>query len=140
MEYTGGRTKDTIVEWILKKSGPPSNELSCALIKEKAADTTVKFMIGFFGPESSTQYSEVHVPAARKRDNVVFVHNQDPECAKEFGLVAGEPSFIFFRNFEEKAVPLGSISDSEKLLSSINGLTVPTVFEFSEEEIEPVFG
>lgn len=49
MEYTGGRTKDTIVEWILKKSGPPSTELTCAVIKEKAADAGVKFMVGFFG-------------------------------------------------------------------------------------------
>lgn len=49
MEYTGGRTKDTIVEWVLKKSGPPSTELTCAVIKEKAADSGVKFMVGFFG-------------------------------------------------------------------------------------------
>ena len=109
MEYTGGRTKDTIVEWILKKSGPPSSELTCAVIKEKAADTGVKFMVGFFGSETSSPYTDVHVAAARKRDNVVFFHNQDPECAKEFGLAAGEPSFVFFRNFEEKIVPLGSV-------------------------------
>jgi protein disulfide-isomerase A1 len=49
MEYTGGRTKDTIVEWILKKSGPPSTELTCAVIKEKAADAGIKFIIAFFG-------------------------------------------------------------------------------------------
>lgn len=70
----------------------------------------------------------------------MFVHNQDPECAKEFGLTGGEGSFVFFRNFEEKTVPLGAPADADALLTSINGLIVPTVFEFSEEEIEPVFG
>jgi protein disulfide-isomerase A1 len=28
-EYTGGRTKDSIVNWVLKKSGPPSTEVTC---------------------------------------------------------------------------------------------------------------
>jgi thioredoxin-like negative regulator of GroEL len=28
-EYTGGRTTDTIVQWVTKKSGPVANELSC---------------------------------------------------------------------------------------------------------------
>ena len=49
VEYTGGRTKDTIVEWVIKKSGPPSSELTCAIIKEKAADAAVRFMVGYFG-------------------------------------------------------------------------------------------
>lgn len=34
-EYTGGRTKDTIVQWCTKKSGPPSTELTCAEFKNK---------------------------------------------------------------------------------------------------------
>jgi hypothetical protein len=49
MNYTGGRTKDAIVEWVIKKSGPPSSELTCAIIKEKAADAAVRFMVGYFG-------------------------------------------------------------------------------------------
>ena len=34
-DYTGGRTSDTIVSWILKKSGPPSTQVTCATLKEK---------------------------------------------------------------------------------------------------------
>jgi len=30
LDYTGGRTKDTIVEWINKKTGPISKEVDCA--------------------------------------------------------------------------------------------------------------
>ena len=48
MKFTGGETNDTIFEWILKKSGPPSNLLTFALIKEKADDGIVKIKVGFF--------------------------------------------------------------------------------------------
>ena len=48
MELTVGRTKDTIFEWVLKKSGPLSNELASVFIKEKAEDAALKIMVGFF--------------------------------------------------------------------------------------------
>merc|ERR1719243_258713 len=32
-EYNGGRTKDTIVSWVLKKSGPPSTKVTCDALK-----------------------------------------------------------------------------------------------------------
>ena len=48
IEFTVGRTKDTIFEWALKKSRPPSNELTCVLIKKKAEGAAVKIMVGFF--------------------------------------------------------------------------------------------
>ena len=35
MDYTGGRTKDTIVEWINKKTGPVSAEVDCAGMESK---------------------------------------------------------------------------------------------------------
>lgn len=28
-EYNGGRTEDGIVDWILKRVGPPSTEMTC---------------------------------------------------------------------------------------------------------------
>jgi protein disulfide-isomerase A1 len=35
IEYNGGRTENDIVNWILKKVGPPSSEASCPGLKEK---------------------------------------------------------------------------------------------------------
>jgi len=53
-EYTGGRSKDTIVQWVLKKSGPPSTLVTCDALKEKTDDKDIKFLIAYFGPEDNT--------------------------------------------------------------------------------------
>jgi hypothetical protein len=34
-EYTGGRTESEIINWILKRVGPPSTEVTCDELKKK---------------------------------------------------------------------------------------------------------
>lgn len=136
VDYNGGRTKDTIVEWVLKKSGPPSTEVTCALLKEKAG--TAKFMIAYFGAESEALYTDVHVSYATTEDKIQFVHTADADCAKEYGVTA--PALVFFRQFEEKQVTYTGKADKDALIEFVKPLMVPTVFSFSEDEIEAVFG
>lgn len=136
VDYNGGRTKDAIVEWILKKSGPPSTEVTCALLKEKAG--TAKFMIAYFGAETEALYTDVHVPYATTEDKISFVHTSDADCAKEHSVTA--PGLVFFRQFEEKQVPYTGKADKDALVEFVKPLMVPTVFSFSEDEIEAVFG
>jgi hypothetical protein len=47
MEYSGGRTENDIVNWILKRVGPPSNDVSCDELKEKTEGT--KLALAYFG-------------------------------------------------------------------------------------------
>lgn len=79
MEYTGGRTKDTIVSWVLKKSGPASVKVTCDALKEKIADN--KFVISYFGEESGDLYEHTHIAYADSEDKIVFVHTNDEVCA-----------------------------------------------------------
>ena len=136
MEYTGGRTKDTIVSWVLKKSGPPSQVVTCAALKEKIADS--KFVIAFFGAETDDLYKDAHVPYANGEDKITFVHMDDAACAKEYG--ASAPGIVFFRTFEETTLVYSGKADKESLMSFVKPLMVPTLFEFSDDEIEAVFG
>jgi hypothetical protein len=80
MEYGGGRTKDTIVSWILKKSGPPSAAVSCAGLADKLNDS--KFVVAFFGDETDPLFTEAHLPYATSEDNIAFVH-AGADCATE---------------------------------------------------------
>lgn len=138
MEYTGGRTKDTIVSWVMKKSGPPSAELSCAALKEKLSDESTKFVLGYFGDDSSILYKEAHIPFAEKEDKIAFVHSKDANCAQEYGVKT--PGVVFFRKFEETQVPYTGPADLDALTNWVKPLMVPTVFEFTEEEIDAIFG
>ena len=136
MEYTGGRTKDAIVSWVLKKSGPPSTEADCDALKKKVADN--KFVMAYFGAEDSDLFKNAHIPNADVEEKVVFVHNNDEACAKEFG--ASLPGSVFFRKFETETNVYSGEADKDSMSSWYKPLTVPTLFLFSEDEIEAVFG
>uniref|UniRef100_A0A7S3CQC5 Protein disulfide-isomerase n=1 Tax=Strombidium rassoulzadegani TaxID=1082188 RepID=A0A7S3CQC5_9SPIT len=135
-EYTGGRTKDTIVNWVLKKSGPPSIELTCEALKSKVEED--KFVLAYFGEESDALFTEAHVPLANKNDKILFVHTKEAGCAEQFKSSA--PSIVFFRKFEETVNPYSGKADPDALLEFVKPLMVPTVFEFTEEQIEAIFG
>jgi protein disulfide-isomerase A1 len=137
-EYTGGRTKDTIVSWVMKKSGPPSKLVTCDAAKEMADDAGTKFIIGYFGPEDNVLYTEAHVPYANAEDKITFMH-ADSSCLEKFGL-SGGPKIVFFRNFETKENEYTGGPDKDSLMNFVKPLMVPTVFEFSEDEIEAIFG
>ena len=47
MEFNGGRTENEIVNWILKKVGPSSNEATCESLKQKT--TEQKLVLAYFG-------------------------------------------------------------------------------------------
>jgi len=135
-DYTGGRTSDTIVSWILKKSGPPSTQVTCAALKEKVEAN--KFVIAFFGAESESLYTDAHVAYANSEDKIAFVHTDDAACATEHGAKA--PGLVFFRKFETTTNVYTGGADKDALVAFVKPLMVPTVFEFTEEEIEAIFG
>jgi len=127
-DYTGGRTKDTIVSWIQKKTGPPSAVVTCDEIAKKSEEN--KFVMVFFGKDSDKLYTDVHVPYAQGEDKIVFVHLDDAECATKYG--ASAPGFVFVRRFEEKNMPFtGTAATKDDLVAFVKPLMVPTVFEFT---------
>jgi len=95
-EYTGGRTADTIVSWITKKSGPPSLATDCDGLTKAVEDN--KFVIAYFGKEDSALFKDAHLPYASSEDKIAFVNVEDAACAKTKG-VEGE-GIVFFRKFE----------------------------------------
>jgi protein disulfide-isomerase A1 len=98
LEYTGGRSKDTIVSWVLKKTGPPSSLVTCEILEKKINDH--KFVLAYFGEETDSLYTDAHVEFAIKEDKITFVHSNKAECAKKYGVTG--PKIVLFRTFEEK--------------------------------------
>lgn len=185
-EYTGGRTKDTIVSWVTKKSGPPSTELTCEGFKNKhfadhygfaagAADDAKrksedsfklsmqqklprlnkdkKFLIAYYGPTDNTLYTEAHVPYADAEDKIEFVH-MPVSCLADISITDEKPQIVLFRDFktiadgeshkedakgEDLHVYTGK-ADKDQLMNFVKPLMVPTIFEFSEDQIEAIFG
>lgn len=55
--YGGGRTKDEIIQWVTKKSGPPSTLVTCDELKNEA--TNLKYILVYFGPEDHALFKDV---------------------------------------------------------------------------------
>jgi protein disulfide-isomerase A1 len=77
-EYTGGREEDTIVSWIIKKTGPPSTEATCEELAKHIEEN--KLVIVHFGQESD-EARTAHVSFAQEDDKFMFFHNSDAACA-----------------------------------------------------------
>jgi len=120
----------------LKKSGPASTQVTCAALKSKIEEN--KFVIAYFGEENTPLYTDAHLAYANSEDKIQFVHNNEASCAEEY--VSSTPSIVFFRKFDTTTNVYSGKPDKESLVSFVKQLTVPTVFEFSEDEIEAVFG
>lgn len=136
MEYTGGRTKDAIVQWVIKKSGPPSTLADCDTIKKKVAES--KFLLAFFGSENDALFKDAHVPTAESEDKIAFFHTADAACAQHYNVQA--PGIVFFRKFEEEQNRYTGAADKDELQKWFKPLMVPTLFKFTEDEIEAIFG
>lgn len=75
VEYNGGRTKETIVNWVLKKSGSPSQATQCSHVSKVIQDN--KFVQVF--NQGSDKLWEAHIKYASAEDKITFIHTT--ECS-----------------------------------------------------------
>ena len=75
VEYTGGRTADTIVAWVEKKSGPPAVSLANPEASKKFVEDNKIAVIGFFKNKESEEARHKHMSRERKDflDKKVFL-------------------------------------------------------------------
>ena len=138
MEYTGGRTKDSIIDWVNKKTGPVSAEVDCAAMESKAAEA--KLAISYFGDLSGDMW-DAYMAAAKNptiSEKYTFLHTADGACAEKFG--ASAPGVALSRRFDESPVAYGGAASEEEIVAFAKGASVPRLITFSEDYIEPIFG
>merc|ERR1712020_408675 len=79
-EYGGGRTADTIVSWLEKKTGPPA--LALASVEEATAFVAGKYVavIGVFA-DQTTDAAKAFLAAAANIDDIPFAITSSAEVA-----------------------------------------------------------
>ena len=138
MEYSGGRTKDTIIDWINKKTGPVSKEVDCAGMEADAAEA--KMALSFFGALEGEMYDafmkSANNPAIAEK--FAFLHTSDGDCAAKFGAAAG--GIALSRRFDESPLAYTGAASEDEIVAFAKGSSVPRLITFSEDYIEPIFG
>ena len=97
-DYNGGRTKDEIVNWINKRSGPPSKEVDASTLAKTIEDN--KVVVVFYG--SNDDKFKAFENAASSDDKRTYVHTFDSAVASGNG--AAQPSVVLYRKFDEPKV------------------------------------
>jgi len=137
IEYTGGRTADTIVTWLEKKTGPPAKSLdSVDAAKAFIADNDV-VVVGFFKDAESAD-AKTFLSVAGGMDEFPFGIVSDASVFSEYS-VEGDSGIALFKKFDEgRANFEGDVTD-EALTKFVAGNALPLVIEFNQDTAQKIF-
>merc|ERR1711875_135381 len=136
MEYGGGRTADTIVSWLEKKTGPPAKTL--ASLDDAKAYTEGKSVsiIGFFKDET-TDAAKGYLAAASMMDDFEFGITGDDAVFAEYG-VEGE-TVLLLKDFDDGKAVLSEGITEAAVAAFVSSESLPLVIDFNHETAQKIF-
>nr|BAN20182.1 protein disulfide isomerase [Riptortus pedestris] len=138
VDYSGGRQADDIVNWVVKKSGPPAKALSSlAEAKDFIENGGNVVVIGFFADDKSEE-AKHFLAVASTVDETPFGISTEPEVLKAYNTEASK--VIVFKKFDEGKAELDKFSDHHQLRNFVLTETLPLVVEFNHESAQKIFG
>jgi len=137
-EYSGGRTADTILEWVEKKSGPAAKDLAT---KEAAAtfiEANKVVVIGFFTDLESAEAIAFNT-AADLDENVKYGITTSEEVFEEYEVTDKTPAVVLFKKFDEgKNVMEGDITE-DTVATFVSANYLPLVVAFTSDTAPMIF-
>jgi len=135
-EYGGGRTSDTIIAWLEKKTGPPAAALADVDAAKKFLEDNKVAVVGFFKDQES-EAAKAFLEAAAGMDNIKFGISSDDAVASEYG-VSGD-KVVLFKDFDEKKAEFDGEYKSEVITKFVEAESMPLVIEFNHESAQKIF-
>ncbi|XP_058780105.1 protein disulfide isomerase-like 1-4 [Vicia villosa] len=138
--YSGQRTKEAIVAWIKKKTGPGIYNITTVEDAQSILASETKVVLGFLnslvGPES-----EELAAASRLEDDVNFYQTVDPEVAKLFHLDVNvkRPALILIKKEDEKLNHFDGQFGKSAIADFVSLNKLPLVTVFTRENAPEVF-
>jgi len=136
MEYGGGRTADTIVSWLEKKTGPPAKTLASVEAAKAYAEGKSVAIIGFFKDET-TDAAKGYLAAAGMMDDFEFGITGDDAVFAEYG-VEGE-TVLLLKDFDDGKAVLSEGITEESVAAFISSESLPLVVDFNHETAQKIF-
>merc|ERR1712037_370734 len=134
MGYNGGRTADTIVSWLEKKTGPAAKTLATVdEAKVFVADNDIA-VVGFFDSVDSDG-AKAFLSAAGSMDDFPFGITTEAAVLAEY-KAAG---VVIFKNFDEGRNDLEGEVTEESVVAFVAGNSLPLVVDFSQDTAQKIF-
>jgi protein disulfide-isomerase A1 len=136
-EYGGGRTADTIVSWLEKKTGPPAVALADVEAAKAFVDATDVAVVGFFKDQESDA-AKAFLETASNMDDQKFAITSDAAVFAEY-TVTGE-AVVLFKKFDDKRNDLTEdLSNVEAVTKFVAGNALPLLVNFNHETAQKIF-
>merc|ERR1719193_2172550 len=136
IEYGGGRTADTIVSWLEKKTGPPA--VSVASLEEAQAFVAGKdvAVIGYFA-DQTVSAATAYLSVAGSLDDFQFAITSSPEVAAEHKLEGD--SVLLLKTFDDGKAVLSEGITEEAITTFVSSESLPLVVDFNQETAQKIF-
>jgi len=137
VEYNGGRQADDIVNWLLKKTGPPAKALASVEDAKAFAAEKPVVIIGYFKDQASDDAKQF-IAAASATDDFPFGITSEEAVATEYGLSA--EGVVLLKDFDEgKNIFDGELKE-EAITAFVVANSMPLVVDFNHETASKIFG
>jgi protein disulfide-isomerase A1 len=136
-EYNGGRTAETIVSWLEKKTGPPAKTLESVDAAKAFVEDNDIAVIGFFKDVESAEAKEF-LNVAGGMDDYPFAITSDAAVIAEYA-VEGDAGVSLFKKFDEGRNNFEGEMTDAALTKFVAGNALPLVIDFNQETAQKIF-
>ncbi|KAF3323894.1 protein disulfide isomerase-like 1-4 [Carex littledalei] len=140
LEYSGGRTRDTIVEWIKKKIGPGVHNITTVEEAEQILTSQDKILMGYLDSLVGADSDELSA-ASKLEDQVNFYQTVNADVAKLFHIdpKAKLPALVLLKKEEEKLTYFDGELSTSKIAEFVAANKLPLVTTFTQESAQSIF-
>lgn len=136
IDYTGTRKAEEIVEWLIKKTGPPAKELTSLEEAKAFVDEHNIAIVGFFkDPESEAAKAFFEVGSTT--DDHVFGVTKVDDVLKEYEAEDG--AIILFKKFDEGKAVFGGKPTVANIQNFIAVHALPLIVDFNSDTAKKIF-
>merc|ERR1712002_1180850 len=136
IEYNGGRTADTIVTWLEKKTGPAAKTLEKVEDAKAFIEANDIAIVGFFKDLESSD-AKAFLAAAGNMDDYPFAISSEAAVLEEYKVEGSR--IVLFKNFDEGRNDFEGEVTEEAVASFVSGNAMPLVIEFNQETAQKIF-
>ncbi|KAL6199932.1 hypothetical protein ACLB2K_029714 [Fragaria x ananassa] len=138
--YTGQRTKEAIVTWIKKKTGPGIANVTTVEDAERILTSETKFVVGFLNSLVGLESDELSA-ASRLEDDVNFYQTVDLKVAKLFHIDSDikRPALVLIKKEDEKLSHFDCKFDKSAIAKFVFANKLPLVVTFTRENAPSIF-
>ncbi|XP_022970462.1 protein disulfide isomerase-like 1-4 [Cucurbita maxima] len=138
--YPGQRTKDAIVTWIKKKTGPGIYNITSVEDAERILTSETKLAVGYLNSLVGSESDEL-AAASRLEDDVNFYQTVNPEVAKLFHIEASakRPALVLLKKEAEKLSRFDGEFSKSSIAEFVFANKLPLVTTFTRESAPLIF-